>query len=139
MVKTQHKNYRELFRDQQEENSPESSPEKDESPRKGEPVEGHAKKVTGERKLKDEDAKCQICNSGDYEEEDLIVFCGVSISERPSSAAASPCTKTATASARSPSTNGSASTVASLGRARASASSAASARGWAAQCAQRTC
>lgn len=34
------------------------------------------------RSLKDDDAKCLICNSGDYEEEDQIVFCefcGISV------------------------------------------------------------
>lgn len=116
MVKTQHKNYRELFSDQQEEHSPDSSPEKDESPRKKEAsTEGHAKKATGltERKLKDEDAKCQICNSGDYEEEDLIVFCGVSLSKQAFSAAAFRSTRTAMALARSLNTSGSASTAVS--------------------------
>ena len=37
------------------------------------------------RSLRDDDAKCQICNSGDYEEEDQIVFCdfcGVSVHQQ---------------------------------------------------------
>lgn len=32
--------------------------------------------LLNERRQKEEDAKCLICNSGDYEEHDMIVFCG---------------------------------------------------------------
>ena len=32
--------------------------------------------LLNERRQKEEDAKCSICGSGDYEENDLIVFCG---------------------------------------------------------------
>jgi len=32
--------------------------------------------LLNERRQKEEDAKCGICNSGEYEEHDLIVFCG---------------------------------------------------------------
>lgn len=32
--------------------------------------------LLNERRQKEEDAKCHICGSGDYEENDLIVFCG---------------------------------------------------------------
>lgn len=34
------------------------------------------KQLINERRQKEEDAKCNICGSGDYEENDLIVFCG---------------------------------------------------------------
>lgn len=32
--------------------------------------------LLNDRRQKEEDAKCNICGSGDYEENDLIVFCG---------------------------------------------------------------
>lgn len=32
------------------------------------------KQLLNERRQKEEDAKCSICGSGDYEENDLIVF-----------------------------------------------------------------